>query len=113
MRTRWSVPVLMAVVLVGGGCQSLMPAAEADRTPVAVVEDDDVGAECEKVTEVAVRLPFPLLARSYPDLTDLGQAEVDRELRREARRAGGDTVVPTGVENGRTRGHVYDCDGAR
>ncbi|MFO8100478.1 MAG: hypothetical protein R6T83_12770 [Salinibacter sp.] len=110
MRFHGLALVLLGIALLGAGCQALAPrAAETDRTLVAVEEDNAAVAECEAVTEVAVRLPFPLLARSYPELTSLGQAEVARELRHQARRAGGDTVVPAGVENGRTRGTVYDC----
>jgi hypothetical protein len=114
-RSNVSTVLFVCAVCLLGGCQSLSSgsAGGAERRAAVTVADGEADvADCEQVAEVAVRLPFPLLARSYPELTSLGQDEVARALRSQARRVGGDTVVPAGIYDGRTHGTVYDCGGA-
>ena len=113
--TRTVLPVL--ILLVGGGCQTLAPEEDRRRTraraaAVTVVdpgETDALGADCKKVADLSVRPPFPLLAQSYPELSSFGEAEVEAELRFRAVLAGANTVVPTGLTEGRTHADAYDC----
>lgn len=115
---RLVVPVL--ILFVGGGCQTLAPEEGGrrarDRAAAVTVVDPEAAeaavAGCEKVGDLSVRPPFPLLAQRYPELSSFGQAEVEAELRYRAALAGGDTVVPTGLADGRTQADAYDCGGA-
>ena len=113
MRMFWAA----LLFLVGSGCQTFVPEenrghARARATAVTVVAPDEADGltdDCEKVADLSVRLPFPFLAQRYPELSSFGQAEVEAELRSRAVLAGGDTVVPTGLVNGRTHADAYDC----
>lgn len=108
------------ILLVGVGCQTFAPeenrrTARARAAAVTVVDPDEADGrvdDCKKVADLSVRPPFPLLAQRYPELSSFGQAEVEAELRSRAALAGADTVVPTGLSDGRTHADAYDCGGA-
>lgn len=105
------VPALLAV-----GCQSTAGPGAASRTAgpdgvgVVIVTADDAVASCSFVAPVAVEPPLTLLTRSYPELTFMARDDLQRLLKREAARGGGDTVRPMGMKDGKMQGHIYTCD---
>lgn len=107
------------ILLVCTSCQVLAPEgthrraqAPATVTVLDLGEENAVTDDCEKVADLSVRPPFPLLAQRYPELSSFGQAEVNAELRSRAVQAGADTVLPTELIDGRTHAEAYNCGGA-
>jgi len=107
---------LLAIVLSCVGCQSTSgpaetPAAAAPAgADVAIVTAADAVTSCSFVTTVAVDPPFPLLTRSYPEMSFMARDDLQRLLKREAAREGADTVRPLGMEDGKMQGDTYSCD---
>jgi hypothetical protein len=106
--------LLLAVLLVG--CRSLPADDEARREEarrrdqVRIVKAEAKVEGCEPKDEVAVRPPFPMLVKAFPELSSVGTAEVEKALRYRTLLAGGDTVVHLGTDDdGTTRGRAYDC----
>jgi hypothetical protein len=102
---------VVAVPLCLLGCQSLQSQEDAARMraqqaeAVVVTESEERVADCELVATVTVAPPFPFLNQAFPELTAVGRRERTTDLRREAYRAGGDTILRTGPHEGK----AYDC----
>lgn len=101
------------------GCHSLQQQNEAAReretrrNAIVVTDNPERVSNCQMLTEVTVAPPFPLLNQAFSGLPSVGNEEVKKNLRRETLREGGDTVLRTGVDDGKVRGKAYDCRGAR
>lgn len=110
------VLLLFGLVLSCVGCQSTSEptGTSGTATPtepdVTIVTAADAVASCSFVTTVAVVPPFPLLTRSYPELSFMARDDLQRLLKREAAREGANTVRPLGMEDGRMQGDTYTCD---
>lgn len=107
--------LVVFLALLVAGCQTLAVDdedrrdTEQRRDRVQIVEDEAAVTDCKATGEVAVRPPFPMLTKAFPELTSFGSEEVNKQLRYQALLAGGDTVLRTGVEEGLTRGRAFDC----
>lgn len=103
------------VVLIGTGCASTSPDRKAAPNPtpalenITIAEDADRVSKCSFLTEVRVEPPYRMLSRAYPEMNFVTQDEMRTRLRREARRAGGDTVLVSELAGGQLHGKTYDC----
>jgi hypothetical protein len=100
----------LALALLLAGCQALSP-QEGGRAidQVRIVEDESMVANCAEVGRVMVAPPFPFLKKAIPEAS-IGTEETKRDLRYQARLAGGNTVLRTGMQEGMTLGTAYDCE---
>lgn len=102
-------------VMIGMGCAS----APADRNnkseykregeDIVIAEGEDRVSDCSFLTEVKVEPPYAMLSKAYPEMDFATRYEMRLQLRRKTSRAGGDTVLPTALENGELHGKTYDC----
>jgi hypothetical protein len=95
-----------------GGCTTMSPGTdEAGMSPsrVTVAVSESQVEDCTFLTELTVEPPFALLTQSYPETAFMMREDVRRELRRETAQSGGDTVVPTQLENGEVQAKTYAC----
>lgn len=99
----------LLVAALGIGCASMSGGAQPDPAAVVVTDDADRVADCTLRSTVAVDPPFILLTKSYPETVVMGREDMRAQLRREAAAAGGDTVLTTGIEDGKMHGTAYRC----
>lgn len=87
-----------------------MRAQNRQTEAVLVTSNEEAVANCRRLSEVTVAPPFPFLNQAFPELTSVGKEESRKDLQRETRRVGGDTVLRTAPRGG----IAYDCrsDGA-
>ena len=97
------------------GCQSLQSQSDAAREQnrqaeaVLVTTSKEAVSDCQRLTEVTVAPPFPFLNQAFPELTSVGKEESRKDLQRETRRVGGDTILRTAPRGG----IAYDCRSGR